>query len=112
MTKLNIEMSMASLVVRLARGQPDNDMSEEVYHSSRGGHDRSGTAGNTNRHTTGPKDHFQSFQLSSKVTRGQKRDSEESQVGINVRKDFIVMTTDKETLERDEGSGSSSLTGT
>jgi hypothetical protein len=33
--KLNIEMSMASLVVRLAQGRPENDMyPEEKFHSS------------------------------------------------------------------------------
>jgi hypothetical protein len=32
--KLNIEMSMASLVVRLAQGRPENDMYPEEFHSS------------------------------------------------------------------------------
>ena len=34
MVKLNIEMSMASLVVRLARGKPQNDMDPEAFGSS------------------------------------------------------------------------------
>lgn len=33
MVKLNIEMSMASLVVRLARGKPQNDMNPEAFDS-------------------------------------------------------------------------------
>ncbi|KAI4618795.1 hypothetical protein J4E80_005399 [Alternaria sp. BMP 0032] len=36
MVKLNIEMSMASLVVRLAQGKPQNDMNPEEFHSSSG----------------------------------------------------------------------------
>lgn len=41
--KLNIEMSMASLVVRLAQGKPENDMYPEEFGTS--------SAGPTNNHT-------------------------------------------------------------
>ncbi|KAI1540414.1 hypothetical protein PtrCC142_004936 [Pyrenophora tritici-repentis] len=45
MIKLNIEMSMASLVVRLARGRPQNDMDTEPFpsHSYPNSHSLSAT---------------------------------------------------------------------
>jgi hypothetical protein len=64
MVKLNIEMSMASLVVRLAQGKTANDMDPEEFHSSSApdSHVRSSAA----RGSAQPK----SIQLTSRSKRG------------------------------------------
>lgn len=104
--KLNIEMSMASLVVRLAKGRPENDMFNEPFNSSSGPRSHSNHPSNPRQLTHDGKSHFESFQLSSKVTRGQRKDSEESQMGITCRTDVVVERSDKVS---DTKSGSSSL---
>jgi len=113
--KLNIEMTMASLVVRLARGTPDNDMHDEPFHSSslpqcHPNHHPSATEPARRAGTHGPNAHFESFQLGGKVTRGQRKNSEESQVGITCRTDVVVERSNKETIVfAGSRSGSSSL---
>ncbi|CAI6334412.1 unnamed protein product [Periconia digitata] len=106
--KLNIEMSMASLVVRLARGVPENDMHEEQHYSSSGPRSRAQAVNDMRRQTHEPSGHFQSFQLSS-ISRGQRKISEESQVGITCTTDVRVERSDKQAAEIETKSGSSSL---
>ena len=103
--KLNIEMSMASLVVRLAQGRPENDMYPEQFQSS-------------SNHPTGPRSdlrsaqhaqrvHIQSIQMKSK--RGvddvlSANGSEESLGGIHCQTDLDVVV---ERVETKKGEGSS-----
>ena len=54
MVKLNIEMSMASLVVRLAQGKPENDMYPEEFRSS-------------SNHPTNPRSDLRSGNLAQRV---------------------------------------------
>jgi hypothetical protein len=104
--KLNIEMSMASLVVRLAQGKPENDMyPEEKFHSSSNKAThlrsdlRSGHQGQ--QHVT-----IQSMQIPK---RGNKDvmddgDSIESMGGIHCQRDVAVTV---EHVESKKGAGSS-----
>ncbi|KAF2827110.1 hypothetical protein CC86DRAFT_24194 [Ophiobolus disseminans] len=103
--KLNIEMSMASLVVRLAQGKPENDMYPEEFHSS-------------SNHPTGPQSHLRSgnhaqrVQIQSiqmKSNRGRNdvlngNDSDESLGGIHCQTDLNVVV---ERVEPKKGEGSS-----
>jgi hypothetical protein len=97
--KLNIEMSMASLVVRLARGKPENDMyPEEKFDSS----NKITSALRSGHHT-----HIQSMQLQQK--RGKDdvlsgNDSKESIEGIHCQTDLNVVV---EHVEPKRGEGSS-----
>jgi hypothetical protein len=76
LVKLNIEMSMASLIVRLAQGKPDNDASPGGFDSSTGpSNSQSGRRTKPNQ--------FQSFQLTSAKGPGKSKihsrnDSDES----------------------------------
>ncbi|KAF1850929.1 uncharacterized protein K460DRAFT_373064 [Cucurbitaria berberidis CBS 394.84] len=115
MVKLNIEMSMASLVVRLAQGKPQNDMDPEQYsstdpnsHSRSAHHHRSGQNGNRN--------HSNAIQLSSRPKKGvstmvssglSKIDSDESLGGIECRTDLNVVVEDIKTAKDFSGDGSS-----
>lgn len=106
MVKLNIEMTMASLVVRLARGQSDNDMALHDFGQSSSGPDKS------NSHSR----HFnpgnqQSFHLSSVtgVTSGHRKNagsSDDDLRGIHFRTDFHVVS--EEVPVKDNGSKRSS----
>lgn len=103
--KLNIEMSMASLVVRLAQGRPENDMYPEEFQSS-------------SNHPTGPRSdlrsgqhaqrvHIQSIQMKPKP--GMKdilsaNGSDESLGGIHCQTDLNVTV---EQVEPKKGEGSS-----
>jgi hypothetical protein len=101
MVKLNIEMSMASLVVRLAQGKPDNDMyPHDIGQSSTGPHassdHRSKQLSSRPAH-----DHLQSFQLTSVKGDGmnglthKKNSSDSSLGGIHCRTDVHVMSHDR-----------------
>ncbi|KAH7348136.1 hypothetical protein BKA66DRAFT_432423 [Pyrenochaeta sp. MPI-SDFR-AT-0127] len=98
--KLNIEMSMASLVVRLAQGRPQNDMDPEEFHSSTdpNSHVRSGH--HIKSQNALSRDHKGSIQLSSRTKKGvsmgrsdglSKIDSDESLGGIECRTDLNVV---------------------
>lgn len=100
--KLNIEMSMASLVVRLARGQPQNDMypEEKFNSSSRGGpHVRSDlrSGHHTNIQSVKMQQHKKNTVLSG-------NDSDESLGGIHCQTDLNVVV---ERIETKKGGGSS-----
>ncbi|OAL50999.1 hypothetical protein IQ07DRAFT_508713 [Pyrenochaeta sp. DS3sAY3a] len=112
MVKLNIEMSMASLVVRLAQGRSQNDMDPEPYsstdpqsHLRSGQHARRvGVSGGNANNGSGVK----SIQLTSRSKKGgvlspglSKIDSDESLGGIECRTDLNV------TVEHVKGDGSS-----
>ncbi|KAJ8107815.1 hypothetical protein OPT61_g8602 [Boeremia exigua] len=60
MVKLNIEMSMASLIVRLAKGKSENDADPEEFGSSTGP-----SNSQSDRRSKAKPNHFQSFQLTS-----------------------------------------------
>ncbi|KAF2686643.1 hypothetical protein K458DRAFT_362841 [Lentithecium fluviatile CBS 122367] len=107
MVKLNIEMSMASLVVKLARGRTETDMYD--HHSSTD--PRSGTRSHhPNRDTHNAlnhPNHFQSFQLSS-ITKGHRRGaSSDDELGGITRKTELNVVV--ESAEKDvHGDGSNS----
>lgn len=98
MVKLNIEMSMASLVVRLAQGKPQNDMHLEEFNSS--------TDPESNRRSaTGP----QSLHLTNRSKRGgtnlrspglSKIDSDESLDlgGIQCRTELRITHEDRKDI--------------
>ncbi|KAK7192619.1 hypothetical protein DPSP01_006560 [Paraphaeosphaeria sporulosa] len=91
MVKLNIEMTMASLVVRLARGQSENDMVLHDFGQSSSAPDKSQSNVNP-RFSTNPQ---RSFHLASAtgVTSGhQKAGSDEDFGGIHFRTDFHVIS--------------------
>lgn len=106
MVKLNIEMTMASLVVRLARGQSDNDMALHDFGQSSSGPDKS--------HSHNPQfisAHQQSFHLQSVtgVTSGHRKNaqgSDEDLRGIHFRTDFHVVS--EEVVVKDGSSKRSS----
>jgi hypothetical protein len=97
MVKLNIEMSMASLVVRLAQGKLQNDMDPEAFHSSTDpkSHSRSGHLNQSQN------DQVKSIQLSSRTKKGgssmmrsaglSQIDSDEDLGGIECRTDLTVV---------------------
>ncbi|KAL5117378.1 hypothetical protein ACEQ8H_004694 [Pleosporales sp. CAS-2024a] len=104
--KLNIEMSMASLVVRLAQGRPDNDMypEEKLISSSKkaidlGSDMRSGHHGQ--QHVT-----IQSIQAPKRGAKNgiKDNDSEERIAGIHCQTDLNVTV---ELVESGEGASSS-----
>lgn len=106
MVKLNIEMSMASLVVRLARGKTDNDMFD---------FDNSSSNHRSKRHSLqhknrAPPDQFHSFHLSS-ATRNKghsKEDSDDTFEGIHCRTDVHVISEQSKDVALDVGRGGSS----
>jgi hypothetical protein len=93
--KLNIEMSMASLVVRLAQGKPENDMyPEEKFNSSSA---KGRTDLRSGQHT-----HIQSVQLRKKRRSNSNHvlgddDSMESLGGIHCQTDLNVVVERIET---------------
>lgn len=97
MVKLNIEMSMASLVVRLAQGRPQNDMNPEEFHSSTDPHSHSRSAHHGQRVN---RDQVKSIQLTSRSNKRahdtglSKIDSDESLGGIECRTDLNVVVED------------------
>jgi hypothetical protein len=102
MVKLNIEMSMASLVVRLAQGKTSNDMDPEEFHSSSApdSHARSAARGSTQ-----PKP----VQLTSRSRKGttglrsaglSKIDSDEDLGGIECRTDLHITHEDRTDFDR------------
>lgn len=98
--KLNIEMSMASLVVRLAQGRPENDMyPEEKFNSSSKGNARSDlrSGHHTNIHSV-------KMQPQKKNTVLSGNDSDESLGGIHCQTDLNVVV---ERVESKKGAASS-----
>ena len=78
MVKLNIEMSMASLIVRLAKGKTENDAYSEEFGSSTGP-----SNSQSDRRSKAKPNKFQSFQLTSAKGPGRSKihsrnDSDES----------------------------------
>jgi hypothetical protein len=107
MVKLNIEMSMASLVVRLAQGKPENDMFPEEFHSStnKTPHGRADLSGNHSQRV-----HIQSIQLKQKqggTHALSKIDSEESLRGIHCQTELDV-TVERVESKKEAGSSRSS----
>jgi hypothetical protein len=98
--KLNIEMSMASLVVRLAQGRPENDMyPEEKFQSS----SHKGRSELRSGHHT----HIKSVQLKSKRAGNtvlSANDSDESLGGIHCQTDLNVVS---ELVDQKKGAPSS-----
>ncbi|KAF1947038.1 hypothetical protein EJ02DRAFT_334813 [Clathrospora elynae] len=102
MVKLNIEMSMASLVVRLAQGKTENDMYPEEYFSSTdpASHSRSAAV----HRSIQPK----SIPLTSRSRKGgggmmspglSKIDSDESLGGIECRTDLSISVEDRKDFD-------------
>ncbi|KZM25774.1 uncharacterized protein EKO05_0002561 [Ascochyta rabiei] len=108
MVKLNIEMSMASLIVRLAQGQSDNDASPAGFDSSTGP-----SNSQSDRRSKAKPTQFQSFQLTSaKGGRSKihsRNDSDESlgQIHRTTELNVVVEHVDK-LKESSEGSSRSS----
>lgn len=98
--KLNIEMSMASLVVRLAQGRPENDMYPE---------DKFGTSSNKGQSElrSGQHTHIQSIKMKSKKGGNNilsANDSDESLGGIHCQTDLNVVS---ELVDHKKGAPSS-----
>lgn len=98
MVKLNIEMSMASLIVRLAKGKTENDADPEDFNSSTGP-SNSQSGGKLSK---GPRNQFQSFQLTSAKGGGRSKihsrnDSDESlgQIHRTTELNVVVEHVDK-----------------
>jgi hypothetical protein len=93
MVKLNIEMSMASLVVRLAQGKTENDVYE--IHSTSRNQDNQHHQPQLRSGKFAP-DNTQSMQLSSTVRNGSKEqdhmDVEHKLGGIHCRTDLHVVS--------------------
>jgi hypothetical protein len=103
MVKLNIEMSMASLVIRLARGKGEVDL-DDYYHSS------SGPGGNTasSQHAASH-NNFQSFQLSSLARKEQKIQGREEDEGFGItRRTELNVVIEKADDGRGHGGGAGS----
>jgi hypothetical protein len=91
--KLNIEMSMASLVVRLAQGKPENDMFPEAFHDS---------SHNTTATPNAQRVHIQSIQLKPKKGVSDimsLNESDESLGGIHCQTDLNVVSERVEVVE-------------
>jgi hypothetical protein len=113
MVKLNIEMSMASLIVRLAQGKTENDAYSEEFGSSTG----PSNSQSDRRSKTKPKpNQFQSFQLTSAKGPGRSKihsrnDSDESlgQIHRTTELNVVVEHVDVNKLKgSSEGSSRSS----
>jgi hypothetical protein len=110
MVKLNIEMSMASLIVRLAQGKTENDAFTDKFDSSTGP-----SASQNDRRVTRQSGPMQSFQLSSnkkgmKSLTHSRNESDESLGQIHCRTDLAVTVEQLDVKKgaRDSGSSRSS----
>ncbi|KAJ4301781.1 hypothetical protein N0V90_003875 [Kalmusia sp. IMI 367209] len=93
MVKLNIEMSMASLVVRLARGKSENDMDmDEFGHTSSVPHHSSHDPSNNAQYSSNQLRSFQLTSASGVVKGHNKNDSDDDFRGIHFRTDFQVVS--------------------
>ncbi len=94
MVKLNIEMSMASLIVQLAQGKPQNDMDPEAFKSSTDPHSHS-RPGHYNRSQNPQRDQVLSIQLSPRTKKGDftmsSKGLDENMGGIERRTDLNVV---------------------
>ena len=105
MVKLNIEMSMASLIVRLAQGKTENDADPEEFGSS------TGPSNSQSVRRSKAKPQFQSFQLTSAKGGGRSKihsrnDSDESLGQIHRTTELNVVVEHVDLKEG--GSGGSS----
>lgn len=111
MVKLNIEMSMASLIVRLAKGKTENDAYSEEFGSSTGP-----SNSQSDRRSKAKPNQFQSFQLTSAKGPGRSKihsrnDSDESlgQIHRTTELNVVVEHVDVDKLKgSSEGSSRSS----
>lgn len=99
MVKLNIEMSMASLIVRLAKGKSENDAYSEEFGSSTG---PSNSQSDKRSRAKSNQNQFQSFQLTSAKGGGRSKihsrnDSDESlgQIHRTTELNVVVEHVDK-----------------
>lgn len=109
MVKLNIEMSMASLIVRLAQGKTEQDMDPEEFHSSTG---PTSHADKISKKTRPRDDLTQSFQMTSKAMRSNnghsRSDSNEGRGEIHCRTDLNVVVEQINMSKEEELEASSS----
>jgi hypothetical protein len=109
MVKLNIEMSMASLIVRLAQGKTENDAVVDAFDSSTGP-----SNSQSDRRSKAKPNAFQSFQLTSAKRGGNSKlhsrnGSDESLGQIHCRTDLNVVVEHVDKMkESEEGSSRSS----
>ncbi|KAF3050595.1 hypothetical protein E8E11_008840 [Didymella keratinophila] len=110
MVKLNIEMSMASLIVRLAKGKSENDAYSEEFGSSTGP-----SNSQSDRRSKAKPNQFQSFQLTSAKGPGRSKihsrnDSDESlgQIHRTTELNVVVEHVDVDKKGGSEGSSRSS----
>jgi hypothetical protein len=106
--KLNIEMSMASLVVRLAQGKPENDMFPEAYLNSSNKTPHAMSDLQSGHHSQ--RAQVQSIKLKPKQAGRNalsKIDSEESLRGIHRQTDFNVTVEQVDSHKRDSSSRNS-----
>ncbi|KAJ4368498.1 hypothetical protein N0V86_009403 [Didymella sp. IMI 355093] len=110
MVKLNIEMSMASLIVRLAKGKTENDADVDEFNSSTGP-----SNSRSDRRSKAKPHQFQSFQLTSAKGPGRSKvhsrnDSDESLGHIHrtTELNVVVEHVDVDKKNGSEGSSRSS----
>ena len=110
MVKLNIEMSMASLIVRLAKGKTENDAYSEEFGSSTGP-----SNSQSDRRSKAKPNKFQSFQLTSAKGPGRSKihsrnDSDESlgQIHRTTELNVVVEHVNVDKKGGSEGSSRSS----
>jgi hypothetical protein len=112
MVKLNIEMSMASLVVRLASGKHEPDMYDVHSSSHQTDHNSHPLSHNGKKRNGGNQDSKFQFQLSSTANKGhRKMNSDEGLGAIHCRTDLSVAVEEIESSGRAEASSRSSNEG-
>lgn len=108
MVKLNIEMSMASLIVRLAQGKSENDADPEDFGSSTGP-----SNSQSDRRSKAKLQKYQSFQLTSAKGGGpttkvhSRNDSDESLGQIHRTTELNVVVEHVDLKDGGSGGGSS-----
>ncbi|KAL1597834.1 hypothetical protein SLS60_008321 [Paraconiothyrium brasiliense] len=105
MVKLNIEMTMASLVVRLAKGQSENDMALHDFGQSSSAPDKSQSHNNP-RFSSNPQRSFHLASATGAKPGHRQADSDEDIRGIHFRTDFHVVS--EEIVAKDSSSKRSS----
>lgn len=97
MVKLNIEMTMASLVVRLARGQSENDMDMHDFGQSSSVPDKHSHV--NPRFSTNQQRSFHLASATGAATGHQKNGSDNDFGGIHFRTDFHVISEELPTKD-------------
>lgn len=108
MVKLNIEMSMASLVVRLAKGKSENDMDMEEFDHTSSAHNQSSNDRSKGRFASQQLQSFQHASATGNAKGHTQNGSDEDFRGIHFRTDFQVISEEVDKKKGDDSSSSKS----